>query len=288
MRPVPTAEQLLRDAERLLRRSPHVDHGSRDKEWADAEDLLMHALGHDFDVDDTVNGAALKAFQRMLRRREAGEPVAYITGRTTFRDIELEVGPGAFIPRQSSEWMAAQAIRRIRRRSQPVHVDLATGIGPVALSVATAVPHGRVFGVDLFSPPLAYARRNARRLSLPNASFLRGDLFEPLPASLRGRVDAVTIHPPYVGRREIRELPEEILRFEPVEALTDRSPRGDRIVKRVAAEGLTWLAPGGWLLVEVSPDRARVVGTILRRAGYRDVRSTKGPVPVTRVMVGRA
>jgi release factor glutamine methyltransferase len=285
---VPTAEQLLRDAERLLRRSPHVDHGSKDKEWADAEDLLMHAIGHDFDVDDPVDAEAVKAFGRMVRRREAGEPAAYITRRTTFRDIQLEVGPGAFIPRQSSEWMAAQAVRRLRRRPHPVHVDLATGIGPVALSVAAAVPHGRVVGVDLFSRPLVYARRNARRLSLPNASFLRGDLFDPLPRSLSGGVDAVTIHPPYVGRKEIRELPEEILRFEPVEALTDRSPKGDRIVKRVAADGRSWLRPGGWLLIEVSPDRARVVATIVRRAGYRDVRSTKGPVPVTRVIVGRA
>jgi release factor glutamine methyltransferase len=288
MRPVPTAEDVLRRAERVLRKSPHVDHGYRDKEWAEAEELLMHALGGDFDVEDVVDPPALARFDRMLRRRESGEPVAYILRKITFRTLELEVGPGAFIPRQSSEWMAAQAIRRLRRRPRPTHVDLATGIGPVALSVAAAVPGARVFGVDLFTKPLSYARRNARRLRLPNATFVRGDLFEPLPAGLAGALDAVTIHPPYVGRKEMRELPEEIVAFEPVEALTDRSARGDRIVKRVATEGRRWLRPGGWLLVEVSPDRAREVATIVRRAGYRDVRSTKGPVPVSRVVVGRA
>jgi release factor glutamine methyltransferase len=283
-----TAEQALRDAERFLRRSPHVDHGSRDKEWADAEELLMFAIGHDFDLPDEVPPPVMAAFERMLRRRAAGEPNAYIIRQTVFRGLTLEVGRGAFIPRQSSEWMAAQAVRRLRARPGPVHVDLATGIGPVALSVASSVPRSRVFGVDLFPKPLAYARRNARRLGLANATFVRGDLFSPLPAGLAGGVDAVSIHPPYVGRREMRDLPEEILRFEPVEALTDRSPKGDRIVRRVAAEGLRWLRSGGWLLIEVSPDRARGVATILRRAGYAEVRSTKGPVPVSRVVVGRA
>ena len=247
----------------------------------------MHALGHDFDVEDPVDRSVLARFDRMLRRREAGEPVAYIIRKTIFRELELEVGPGAFIPRQSSEWMAAQAVRRLRGRPRPIHVDLATGIGPVALSVAAAVPRARVFGVDLFSRPLIYARRNAHSLALGNATFVRGDLFEPLPVDLVGTVDAVTIHPPYVGRREIRELPREIVAFEPVEALTDHSPRGDRIVKRVASEGRRWIRPGGWLLVEVSPDRARGIATILRRAGYGDVRSTKGPVPVSRVVVAR-
>jgi release factor glutamine methyltransferase len=86
----------------------------------------------------------------------------------------------------------------------------------------------------------------------------------------------------------MRTLPFEILQFEPKESLTDDSPLGDRIVRRVVAEAPSWLRPGGWLLVEVSPDRSRQVATILRRAGFRGVRSTKGGVEVSRVIVGRA
>jgi release factor glutamine methyltransferase len=123
---------------------------------------------------------------------------------------------------------------------------------------------------------------------LKNVTFVRGDLFEPVPKRLKGSVDVVTIHPPYVGRREMRTLPMEILQFEPEESLTDYSPLGDRIVRRVAQEAPDWLRPGGWLLIEVSPDRSRGIATILRRAGYRDVRSTKGGVEVSRVVVGRA
>jgi release factor glutamine methyltransferase len=184
--------------------------------------------------------------------------------------------------------MAAQAVRRLRGRPNPLYVDLGTGIGPVALVVGTALPRAKVFGVDVSAKPLALARRNAARLRLRNVTFLRGDLFEPLPDRLAGRIDVITIHPPYVPRREVRTLPEEIARFEPKESLTDDSPKGDRILRRVGVEAPAWLRPGGWVLVEVSPDRSREVATILRQAGFRDVRSTKGPIPVSRVVVGRA
>jgi release factor glutamine methyltransferase len=282
-----TARNLIREAERALKASDAVDHPHAGKERIDAEEILTHLLGHEARDGERINGSTETRFRRLLARRLSGEPVAYLTGWTTFGDLELEISRGAFIPRQSSEFMAAQAARRLRGRPHPVYVDLATGIGPVALFVAAALPRVRAFGVDVSTKPLALARRNAARLALRNIRFLKGDLFGPLPSRLAGQVDVVTIHPPYVPRREMRILPEEIVRFEPKEALTDDSPRGDRILRRVAAEASGWLRPGGWLLVEVSPDRAREVATILRRAGFGEVRSTKGPVPVSRVVVGR-
>jgi release factor glutamine methyltransferase len=85
----------------------------------------------------------------------------------------------------------------------------------------------------------------------------------------------------------MRTLPDEIRRFEPEESLTDYSSTGMRIVQRVTDEAPSWLRPGGWLLIEVAPDRSRKVSTILRHGGFRDVRSTKGPVAVSRVILGR-
>jgi len=284
---VPTARELLRQAERELKASDAVDHPHGGKELADAEEILAFVLRRQPRSEEEVGGPALARFRRLLRRRLTGEPVAYLTGRIEFLGLELEVSRGAFIPRQSSEFMAEQTIKRLRGRRRPVHVDVATGVGPVALAVAAKLRSSRVYGVDVSARPLGLARRDARRLRLSNVRFLRGDLFAPLPAALAGRVDVVTIHPPYVPRREVRSLPEEILRFEPEEALTDYSPRGDRIVRRVAQDAPAWLRPGGWLLIEVSPDRARGVATVLRRAGFRQVRSTKGWVAVSRVVVGR-
>jgi release factor glutamine methyltransferase len=287
MRAVPTARQILREAERTFKDSKAFDHVHAGKELADAEELLEFILGHEPDEDEEIAGAAASRFQRFVRRRATGEPNAYIIGRTSFHDLTLEVSRGAFIPRQSSEWMADQALRRLRSRRKPVHVDLATGIGPVALTVAAALRSAHVVGVDVALRPIVLARRNATKLRLRNVEFFRGDLFQPVPQRLMGSVDVVTIHPPYVGRREMRTLPFEILQFEPEESLTDYSPLGDRIVKRVATEAPAWLRPGGWLLVEVSPDRSRQVAAIVRGAGFRDVRSTKGGVEVSRVVVGR-
>ena len=107
------------------------------------------------------------------------------------------------------------------------------------------------------------------------------------PASL-----VITFHPPYLGRREIRELPDEIRFFEPHTALTDQSPTGMFLIERAAEEPEDWLRPGGWIFVEVSPDRSRQVAALLRRFGFRDVRSTKDPrggllADASRVLVGR-
>ena len=287
---MPTAEQVLKDAEKTLKASPYVDHPHSGKERYDAEDLLSFVLGmepQDLDDEEEVTPAELRRFRALVARRAAGEPGAYLTRRAEFKGMWLEVGKGAFIPRQSSEDMVDQAVRRLSRRSRPVHVDVATGVGPVALGVADAIPQARVFGMDIGARPIAFAKRNARALKLSNARFLRGDLFSPLPASLWGKVDLVTVHPPYVPRGEVRLLPDEVKLHEPRESLTDDSPAGMGLLTRVVREAPGWLRPGGWLLVEVSSDRSRDVSTTLRRSGFRDVRSTRGKLGVSRVVVGR-
>jgi release factor glutamine methyltransferase len=288
MRFVPTVDDVLRDAERTLKRSTAVAHPHAGKERYDAKMLLDFALGREADPADEVPDSILPRFRRLLAKRAAGQPPAYLTGTIEFLGLQLRVGKGAFIPRESSEFLAHQAIRRLRLRRDPVHVDLATGVGPVALAVASILPHARVLGVDLFSRPVALARANATRLDIRNATFLRGDLFVPLPEELRGRVDAVTVHPPYVPRKEVKDLEFEIRGFEPRESLTDDSPDGLGLLGRVAAEAPGWLRSGGWLLVQVSADFARLTSTVLRRAGLRGVRSTKDRMAINRVVVGRA
>ncbi|MBI4259125.1 MAG: peptide chain release factor N(5)-glutamine methyltransferase [Actinobacteria bacterium] len=281
------ADELLVWAEERLKSSPALDHWQKGRELIEAEDLLMFVLDRDeIDPDDEVAPAQVRRFERLVERRFTGEPVPYIKGWAEFRGLRITARPGAFVPRDSSEFLAEQAVRRLRGRRDPVHVDLATGVGPVALAVANEVPGATVFGTDLSARAVALARANARRLGLP-VRFIEGDLFAPVPASVAGRVDVITLHPPYVGRREVRLLPEEVRRFEPVESLTDRSPQGLGLIERAAGEAGDWLRRGGWLLVEVSPDRSRAVAALFRRAGFGEVRSTRGGLGVTRVVTGR-
>ncbi|MGE5459022.1 MAG: N5-glutamine methyltransferase family protein, partial [Solirubrobacterales bacterium] len=214
--------------------------------------------------------------------------VQLIKGYAVFRGLEILARPGVFVPRDSTEFLAEQAIRRLRRRRAPVAVDLACGGGTVGLAVADEVPESRVYGTDISADAIRVARRNAQRLELPNATFFTGDLFGALPSRLHGAVDVITLHPPYVAKLELRELPEEIRRFEPVHTLTDHSVDGLGLIGRSAAESGEWLKPGGWLLIEVSPDRARSVARVMREHGFRDVRSTVDTgFKVTRVLVGR-
>ncbi len=282
-----TGQELIDEAVEVLEASDAIDHWQNDRERIEAEELLDHLVGPDWTAEDDIPASAARRFRALISRRATGEPVPYIKGYAEFRRLRLIARRGVFVPRDSTEFLAEQAVRRLRPRRHPVHVDLATGSGPVALAVGNEVPGAEVHGADLATLPIRVARQNARRLGL-TVHFHRGDLFGPLPGRLAGRVDVVTFHPPYVGRREVRTLPAEVLAFEPLESLTDHSPRGLGLIERTAEEAWDWLRPGGWLLVEVSPDRSRSVAVLLRRAGYADVRSTKGGIAVTRVLTARA
>jgi release factor glutamine methyltransferase len=287
---MPLVRDLVRDAERRLRRSPAIDHWPADRERREAHALLAFVVGveaEDLRSRQVVDGRRAHRFRALVRRRTGGEPMSHILGWTEFRGLRLRVRPGAFVPRQSSEFTAEQAVRRLRGRTRPVAVDLATGIGPIALAVATAVPRARVFGADISEGAIRQARANAQALGLSNVTFRKGDLLDALPRSLRGAVDVITLHAPYVPQHEVRDLPLEIRGFEPAHTLTDFTEHGLSLVERAAGEAGAWLRPGGWILLEVSPDFARRVRAILVRAGYREVRSTKGWPGVSRVLVGR-
>ena len=285
-----TARELIAEGERRLRRSPAIDHWPPGRERDEATVLVALCLGvgaDALDEDDEADGRRVRRYRTLIRRRAGGEPMAHILGWTEFGGLRLRVRPGAFVPRQSSEFMVEQALRRLRGRARPVAVDLATGIGPIALALAAEAPRAEVHGTDISSGAIRQARGNAAALRLRNVRFHVGDMFAPLPARLRGATDVLTAHVPYVPHPEVRDLPLEVRGFEPEHTLTDYTESGLSLVERAAGEGPAWLRPGGWILLEVSPDFARAVRGLVVRAGYRDVRSTKGWPQVTRVIVGR-
>jgi release factor glutamine methyltransferase len=277
----------LNEAVEVLKAAPAIDHWQRGRERIEAEDLLWHVLGEEPDPKADLTPAERRAFDRLVRRRATGEPIALIKGYTEFRGMDLLVRPGVFVPRDASEFLAEQAMRRLRGRRHPVHVDLATGAGTIALAVAKEVRGAKVVGTDISDVAVRLARKNAERLRI-RARFVRGDLFGGLPKDLVGRVDVITLHPPYVPSVELKDLPEEIREWEPAHTLTDRSRDGLSLIGRTAREAPDWLSPNGWLLLEVSTDRVKDVKPVLLRAGFRDVRSTKGGVlPITRVIVAK-
>ena len=148
--------------------------------------------------------------------------------------------------------------------------------------------NARGFGLDISKDAVKLGRHNAERLELDDrVTFLVSDMLGSLPAALHGRVGVFTIHPPYVARHEVEDLPAEIREFEPHTTLTDGSDDGLGLVRRLAEESPVFIAPGGWVMVEIGPYLARKTATILRRAGLRDVTSKKDSLGVTRVVSGR-
>jgi release factor glutamine methyltransferase len=286
-----TVGDFIDAAEEAIRASKHVELW---KPWvarSDAEELAGIVLEREVAQDDLDIGLTREQRRRLrelAERRLAGEPMTLLRGYIDFRKIRIELRPGVFSPRLSSEFTVGEAIKRLRRRAHPVLVDVACGAGPVALSVARSVRSAEVWGLDISQDAIDLGRHNAERLGLDNVTFARGDMLAPLPSRLHDAVDIVSIHPPYVGRRLVRTLPTEIARYEPLHTLTDNSDDGLGLVRRLAAESPVFLRRGGWLMVEISPDLSRSVAAIFRRNSFAEVRSLRESASaVTRVVVGR-
>jgi len=193
-----------------------------------------------------------------LRRREAGEPLAWITGRMRFGGLELHVEPAVYVPRVQSEELARRAAAVLPACGTAV--DLCTGSGAVAAWMQHAVPHAFVMGVDV--DPIS-ARCAARNRVL----VVVGDLAAPLHVG--GAVDVVTAVAPYVPTDECRLLPTDVQRHEPAHAL-DGGDDGLTVVRRVVAHAATILRDGGHLLLELGGDQDHAVAPDLVRHGYSE------------------
>ena len=289
--PATTVTEHIDKAIRKIDRSTAIDHWDRNLGRYDAEELMAEVLGRKLTpalLDRILDRTSKKRYAAMVARRVNGEPIPRIKGHYAFRGLDLMVRDGVFVPRASSELLAEEAVKALRRRRGPrVAVDVATGAGPVALAVANEVRNSDVWGVDISPDAAALGRDNARRLGLGNVHFRAGDLLDALPQRLRGAIDVFTIHPPYVLRRDLKELPREIREFEPIQSLTDGSDDGLGLVRRLADAAHDWLRPGGVLLVEVGTYLSRRTQATLRAARLVDVSWTKDELGVTRVVSGR-
>jgi release factor glutamine methyltransferase len=289
--PAKTVNEHIDKAIRKIDASKNIDHWDRNLGRYDAEELMAEVLGRTLTpalLERVLDGISRKRYVAMVARRVNGEPIPRIMGHYKFRGLDLLVREGVFVPRASSELLAAEAVQAMRRRrGRRVAVDVATGAGPVALAIANEVRNAEVWGVDISVEATALGRENARRLGLGNIQFRSGDMLAALPRRLRGEIDLFTIHPPYVLRGELKTLPREIREFEPLHSLTDGSDDGLGLVRRLGADAHAWLKPGGVLLVEVGTYLSRSAQSVLRAAQLVEVGWVKDSLGVTRVVSGR-
>jgi release factor glutamine methyltransferase len=182
----------------------------------------------------------------MLERRVAGEPLEHVLGWVDFCGLRIAVDPGVFVPRRRTEWLVAQAAALAP--PEAVVVDLCCGSGALGVALAVALGGIELYAADLDPAAVRCARRNVEAVG---GRVYEGDLFEPLPPELRGRVDVMMANVPYVPSDEIVLMPVEARLYEQRTAL-DGGPDGLNLARRVAAAAPEWLATGGHLLVETS------------------------------------
>ncbi|MFG2727716.1 putative protein N(5)-glutamine methyltransferase [Streptomyces canus] len=186
----------------------------------------------------------------MVDRRVTGHPLELVVGWAEFRGLRITVGPGVFVPRRRTEFLVEQALAQAPDAS--VVVDLCCGSGAVGAALAAALGPVELHAADIDPAAVDFARRNTADAG---GRAHTGDLFDALPADLRGRVDILAANVPYVPTDEVALLPTEARDHEPLVAL-DGGADGLDILRRVAIEAPHWLAPGGCLLVETSERQA--------------------------------
>jgi release factor glutamine methyltransferase len=229
----------------------------------DAELLMAQALGvgRESLLLSRLDHEAPASFEPLLRRREAGEPVAYIIERRAFWTIELEVGPGALIPRPDSETLIEAAIAHFGEDGPKRILDLGTGPGTLLLAALAEWPGASGLGIDASEQALAMARANAERLGFAaRADFQAGDWAQ----GLEERFDLILCNPPYV--EEGAELPRDVFRFEPHEALF-AGPQGMDDYRRLAPEIGRLLAPGGIACIEIGAGQEEAVAALFAAQG---------------------
>ena len=231
----------------------------------DAELLMAHARGEAREalLLSGLDEDAPAAFEALVRRREAGEPVAYITGRRAFWTIELEVAPGVLIPRPDSETLIEAALDHFGKAGPRRILDLGTGPGSLLLAALDQWPEATGIGVDRSDRALRLARANADRLGLADrAGFREGDWGQ----GLAERFDLILCNPPYVETRA--ELPRDVAGWEPHEALF-AGEEGLDDYRLLAPQIGGLLAEGGIACVEIGAEQAAAVTALFEAAGLR-------------------
>lgn len=276
----PAAQTLKATVEQVKRRVPRLD----------ARILMQHLLGITHaqflaDPERRLSGEEVEAFMTLVLRRERGEPVAYLVGEKDFYSRPFKVTADVLIPRPDTELIVTLALKRLKTLAWPRVLDLGTGSGAIAVSIACEHPEAAVVAVDVSPAALAVARENAERLG-GKVGFIESDWFSALRSGVAcEQFDLIVANPPYVAAGDAHLVAGD-LRYEPVDALTDHAD-GLSAIRTIIFSAADWLNPGAWLLIEHGYDQAEAVADLLATAGFVEVEQHRDLAGIIRVSGAR-
>lgn len=226
-------------------------------------------------------------YRTLVTMRAEGMPLQYVTGEMPFRHLVLHVEPGVFIPRPETEVLVDVVLEQLTEAEGPLVVDLCTGSGCVAVSIAAERPDARLWAVELGDSAFRTACRNALHARVEDrVQVLHGDLFDPLPEALLGNVDFIVSNPPYIPSADLPGLPAEVLGFEPRQAL-DGGPDGLDVFRRIVEQAGAWLVEGGGVAIELDTGRVADAAASLEPLGYEGVMVRKDLTGRDRIVYAR-
>ncbi len=258
----------------------------------EAELLLSYALGMQrimlyASFDRPMEPSELATFRKLVKRRAAHEPVAYITGSRGFWTLDLKTDARALIPRPDSERLVELACAQLPKGAPSQALDIGTGTGAIALAIASERPQAQVIATDISDDALALARENADALGLTERVRLaQGDLFDALTSS-DGPFDVIVSNPPYVGTDELALVATETREHEPHLALFAGADGLD-VLRALIPQALSHLKPGGALLCEMGFRQGAAVRALFEEAGYERVVVKQDLARHDRVVMGFA
>ena len=218
----------------------------------------------------------------LLRRRQSGEPVAYLTHRREFFGLELKINHHVLVPRPETETLVQCVLDVLADNSAARIADLGTGSGAVALALASQKTQARIVATDASSDALALARENAERLGIDNVTFMAGDWLAPLSGLT---FDLIASNPPYIAEDD-PHLSRDGVRFEPKPALVSGKDGLDAI-RQLVTESPACLETGGWLMIEHGFDQGEAVRGLFTEVGFIDVVTHRDLGGNERVTIGK-
>ena len=262
-----------------------------------AEILLAHQLNTSrvklyLDFDRPLNDEEISGYRSLIRRRLNREPIQYLAGRQEFWSLEFIVGMEVLIPRPESELLVEQAIalcreERLTETRSPGILDLGTGCGALAISIARELENARIWACDISGDALNIADLNARKHAVESRiEFLQGDLWQPV-MDQGLTFDIILSNPPYIDSDAFDHLAPEVRDHEPRLALDGREG-GMFYIEKIIKKGTDYLNPGGWILLEMDPEQTqKAMGLIEENNLYGEKKRVKDYSHQYRVVMAR-
>jgi len=264
-----------------------VESADQESVWLIEQALGLSGMRQVADHTRELSQSEVGKVLASIARRTAREPLQYILGTQEFCGLEFEVGSAVLIPRPETELLVRETIRRLPRVQSPTLVDVGTGSGCLAVTLARSIPACRVLATDRSVSALNQAKRNAKRHAAGSAiTWLEGDLLAPLEGrGLEGNVAVIVSNPPYIREDEWDTLQPEVRLYEPRTALI-AGPRGTELHERLLMEAIPFLTPGGLLMMELGQGQSvALCKQVTSMAAYASAEIVLDEAGIDRVLV---